>query len=347
MTHDIMYPLLTIFKHSISVRAMKTKLFFRYFIVLVFTCLLFTIPASAAGGTDGKLLFQFRFMEMEDTAYRLEFLQKQLDFFDFENDSKLNEGLITQILMLVNANFEWEEDKIGHGISDIDFSAKPQVIYETLFKEELDRNYLVQLVDDYHSEKIFAYLKTLQEEYAGYEHIIFLGDSRFVGIRDYTGYDERCHFICEIGTGYSWFTGSAYSALLDYQNQLGENVKNTAVVINLGVNDLTGGGPFDGLASQYAAFVNDSIVPLGFDIYYMSVNPVNDAACASAGISLYNGKIENFNENLRTRLSAEVNWLDTYSWFFASGLGYSGDGLHYPGGTNQAIVNEALARLPG
>lgn len=315
--------------------------------LFILTFLLLNLPVSAANDTasssTGKLSFQFRFMNIEETDYRMNFLQEQLNFFNFKEDKQLNKTLITQFLMMLDANFEWEEDKISDGIDDIDLNGRPDEIYAQIFPAKHERSYLTQLLDDYNREKYFEYLSHLQEESTEYEHIIFLGDSRFVGIRDYTGYDDRCHFICEVGTGYSWLTGTAYGSLQEYKNQLG--TENTAVVINLGVNDLTGGGPFDGLAAQYAAFVNDSIKPLGFDVYYMSVNPVNDSACAAAGYTLYNGKVEDFNENLRTRLVEDVTWMDTYSWFSANGLGFSGDGLHYPAGTNQAIVDEAVARL--
>lgn len=315
------------------------------------TLLFFIFPlfrpfhADAAKMDPGKLMFQFRFMEIEQTDYRLNFIEEQLENFDFEKDEDLNEVVMTQLLMLVNDNFEWEEDKIGKGISGIDFSAAPETVYEQLFPAEHSRSYLSRLADDHNREQYFTYLAALQEQYGAYENIIFLGDSRFVGIRDYTGYEASCHFICEIGTGYSWLTGPAYQALLNYRDQLGGDVADTALVINLGVNDLTGGGPFDSLAAGYADFVNQEIVPLGFEVFYMSVNPVNDSLCAASGYSLYNGKVENFNANLQTRLSEEVSWLDTYQWFFQSGLSCSADGLHYPADTNQAILNEALERL--
>lgn len=317
----------------------------RKLILFLFTICVFTLPVRAAAPDSGKLSFQFRFMNMEETDYRLTFLKKQLSYFDFEADPDLNQTLITQLLMLVDANFEWEEEKIGNGISDLDFSADPQDIYEKLFPEEHERIYLTQLVDSHNMEAYFEYLKSVQEKYADYDHIIFLGDSRFVGIRDYTGYDERCQFICEIGMGYSYLTETGYQTLVDYYNNHGGNAENTAVVINLGVNDLTGGGPFDSLAAQYADFINQNIVPLGFDIYYMSVNPVDDASCAASGYTISNDKVANFNVNLHPRLSEEVTWLDTYSWFLENGLACSGDGLHYPANTNQALVSETIVRL--
>lgn len=319
---------------------MKNEHLWKVLILSLLLSCIFVLPVSAEGPSEGRLLFQFRFMGMEETDYRMDFLREQLEYFGFEEDKQLNETLITQLLMLVDSRFEWETDKIGFGISDVDFSGDLDDICAAIFPEDHQRSYICQMVDEYNWQIFFQYLSTLQVTHSGYEHLLFLGDSRFVGIRDYTGYDERCSFICEIGTGYSWFTGTAYQELLSYADSLGEACDRTALIINLGVNDLVGSGPFDGLASQYAAFVNEYIVPLGFDVYYMSVNPVEDALCSGAGYTITNDKIMNFNENLRAYLSAEVTWIDTYSWFQSNGLGFSSDGLHYTGDTNQAIVNE-------
>jgi len=325
---------------------MKIKMIFKPILLALLLSLFFHFPVFASqAGEHGKLLFQFRFMNVEESNYRLEFLQSQLDFFDFEQSPELNKNLMVQLLILLNENFSWEERNIAYGMHRVDFNASLEEIYDILFQADSDRNYLLRLADEQHLTPLFDYLKSLYGQYPRYKDIFFVGDSRFVGIRDYTSYDSRCHFVAEIGTGYPWFAGAAYSSLVQHRDNLGGNIENAAVVINLGVNDLVGGGPFDGLAAQYAALVNDHILPLGFDVYYMSVNPVHDGSCSAAGIPLSNGKVENFNENLRTRLSEDVFWLDIYSWFHEVGLGYAGDGLHYPAGTNQAIIDETLHRL--
>ena len=78
------------------------------------------------------------------------------------------------------------------------------------------------------------------------------------------------------------------------------------------------------------------------DLWFMSVNPVDQAAEAANGYSVLNSQIEAFNDKLRAAFPER--YIDTYSYLRAGGFS-AGDGVHYSAATYEAIQNYAVAFL--
>ncbi len=105
------------------------------------------------------------------------------------------------------------------------------------------------------------------------KRIVFLGDSRTVQLEQAVDYDRSfCFFVAEVGMGYDWMRSTGAPEADGYVTD------KTAVVINMGVNDLSN-------AERYAARVNDlaaSWSQRGAEVWYMTVNPVSSKAIYGA-----------------------------------------------------------------
>lgn len=174
----------------------------------------------------------------------------------------------------------------------------------------------------------------VQSEYTrrdiqSYSKLIMVGDSRFVGMSSATNH-SLCQWICEVSTGYDWLVSTA-AAAVD-----ASIVPGSAIVINLGVNDVYRPG-------DYVNYINGKAAEwmnAGADVYFMSVNPVIDGY----GGSVTNASIENFNNTLTSSLSGGIGYIDTYTYLMQNGYG-TGDGLHYDNSTYSAIMNYCLNQL--
>ena len=137
------------------------------------------------------------------------------------------------------------------------------------------------------------------------DNIIFVGDSRFVGMFMYV--DSDATVIAEIGKGYKWLIDTAdpelRAALTD----------DSIVIFNLGVNDL-------GNAAKYVDYINNLQAEFpNITIYYMSVNPVEQTTVS-------NESIDSFNEIISNGITA--TYLDTNTYLQENGFSTT-DGLHY------------------
>ncbi len=112
-----------------------------------------------------------------------------------------------------------------------------------------------------------------EERIRDLQRIVFLGDSRTVQLEQAVDYDRSfCFFVAEVGMGYDWMRSTGAPEADGYVTD------KTAVVINMGVNDLSN-------AERYAARVNDlaaSWSQRGAEVWYMSVNPVGSKAIYGA-----------------------------------------------------------------
>lgn len=109
-----------------------------------------------------------------------------------------------------------------------------------------------------------------------------------------------------------------------------------AVVFNLGVNDMAN-------ASNYVSYMTNIASTLkskNCKLFYMSVNPLNSTMITKAGKgSRTEAQVREFNSKIRSGLSANYKYIDTYSVLMKTGYGtnasYNGedsvsdDGLHY------------------
>ena len=165
------------------------------------------------------------------------------------------------------------------------------------------------------------------------DHIIFVGDSRTVQMKRAVRYDSSvCSFIAQSSMGYEWFRDEAVPAVDSALWSMGGNI---AVVVNMGVNDLSD-------AEQYVKLVNRKAAEWasrGADTYYMSVNPVDDART-----QVQNSQIEEFNDSLQDALDADIAWIDSYGFLMAYGY-ESADGLHFTEDTSRDIYRYCLDQL--
>ena len=161
------------------------------------------------------------------------------------------------------------------------------------------------------------------------KRILFLGDSRTVQMEQAVDYDQSfCYFVAEVGMGYDWMRSTGAPEADGYVTD------KTAVVINMGVNDLSN-------ADRYAARVNDlaaSWSQRGAKVWYMSVNPVGSRA------SVTNEQISAFNSAMQEKLDPGIGWIDTNSMLLEQGFTAS-DGLHYNAETYQKIYSYVLGEL--
>lgn len=182
-----------------------------------------------------------------------------------------------------------------------------------------------------------------------YKKVIFVGDSRTAGLAnsvlgtsissDTTQIvfqnDEGTEvYVCQIGKGLSWFVNEAAYQI----SQM--DTKDSAVIINLGVNDL-------GNVDEYVKEINKYAEEWEGDVYYAAVMPIVE----NGVYDFTNSDIEAFNRKLKQGLSEDIGWIDTYSHVKSrldDGTYYSGDGLHFSGDgnvTNLGIHSFMLSQL--
>lgn len=163
------------------------------------------------------------------------------------------------------------------------------------------------------------------------DKVVFVGDSRTVQMEMAVDYDSSVFsFIGESGMGYDWFAGTAV-----YRTEGKLGPYHTAVIINMGVNDL-------GNVKRYAQLVNRKAAEWklrGASVFYASVNPVNDGYP-----TVSNAQIRDFNDTLRSLLSEDVVWIDTYSYMMNNGYTAT-DGLHYDINTYKGLYSYYLSVL--
>ena len=158
------------------------------------------------------------------------------------------------------------------------------------------------------------------------QRVVFIGDSRTVQMYAYlsgswsgANYSKGgVHvvgndiYVAEGGMGLNWMKNTGIPAAQKYFDS------NTAIVILMGVNDL-------GNLNKYIEYVNanaPSWKSNGSSLYYVSVNPCNGK------YSHMNSSIQKFNAQVKSGLSSEVGWIDTYSELNRVGFTAT-DGLHY------------------
>ena len=110
--------------------------------------------------------------------------------------------------------------------------------------------------------------------------------------------------------------------------------KDTAIIILMGVNDLDN-------YKKYVSYINENVHSWksnGSRVYFVSANP-----CEGKHEYL-NTKIEAFNSYLKSNLSSDVIFIDTYSYLLDDGY-HTTDGLHYDKSTSRAIYNYIKSKV--
>lgn len=152
------------------------------------------------------------------------------------------------------------------------------------------------------------------------ENVIYVGDSRFVGMDSYTKKGED-FVVAKVGMGYNWFTSDAMSSIQSIKDA-NTDVTDWTIVSNLGVNDLHN---ITNYISKYQEMQNN-----GDNIVIVSVNPTDK------NHNSLNSDIDAFNDKLK---GSGLTYIDTNSVLKSDGFETS-DGLHYKKDTYIKIWNE-------
>lgn len=205
-----------------------------------------------------------------------------------------------------------------------------------------------------------------QANLRAYKQVIFVGDSRTNRMANTlerqgdASLTNGISFIYEEGQGLSWFKEKGYKALL---KQVGNGTnsileKKTIVIFNLGVNDL-------GSINDYILYMR-SIAPAlqkkGCELYYMSVNPINNEMIKALGKNKARKESDvcRFNAAIRSNLCSGsgklFTYIDCYNYLMKTGYGTDrnrdgedegiDDGLHYTTKTYKRIYRYCMNSLP-
>lgn len=156
-----------------------------------------------------------------------------------------------------------------------------------------------------------------------YSSFVLVGDSRFVGQESSGFKNSKTTYIASVGKGLTYMKSNE-------EAMKKKDSKNTAYVINMGVNDLYN-------ANSYVEYINKIAKNYKGDIYYLSVNPVEESKAANNGYSIKNSDIEKFNSILKSGLK-NVTYLDSYNYLKNNGFSTT-DGIHYDKKTYQKIYS--------
>lgn len=153
--------------------------------------------------------------------------------------------------------------------------------------------------------------------------ILFTGDSRFVGMSQVENSGEL--FLAESGKGFSYFCF--------LQDEI-KKEDTDIVVVGFGVNDLYN-------ADKYIDYLNGN--PFNKEVYFLTVNPVDEVAEAKYGYNVKNEDIATFNQKIKEEAVC-FQVIDTNSYLWEIGF-ETKDGLHYRDETYQNIYNYIIKEL--
>lgn len=179
-----------------------------------------------------------------------------------------------------------------------------------------------------------------------HERLVLIGDSRTVGMYDalYSQENYDVHvadragniWSARVGAGYDWMVSLGVPRV---ENSIGAD---TAVVILLGVNDIT----IDFSAvNRYASYINakaDNWARRGASVYFAAISPVGmrtgvDSITDATGVTSNSGNVAWWNATLRKGLSANVQYLDTFNAIVSNYK--TADGLHYDNDTSRRLYS--------
>ena len=160
------------------------------------------------------------------------------------------------------------------------------------------------------------------------DKVVWVGDSRTVGMN--TTYNNSLTVVAKVAMGYNWMVQNKSSFI----NKRGYNI-----VFNMGVNDLYN-------INKYIEFYNS--LPDEFlkenNVYFMSVNPVDEIKQLSYGYNSSNSSIANFNSQIKSKLNSKIKYIDSYNYMISKGF-QTVDGIHYDSKTYKMIHDYAVSQF--
>lgn len=162
-----------------------------------------------------------------------------------------------------------------------------------------------------------------------YNKVVLIGDSRFYGQSNYKFENSKTTYIAKSSEGLNFLKNSTSSIKA-------KDSSSTAFVINLGINDLYN-------VNNYISYINSLALSLKGDVYYLSVNPVDETKESYYGYSVKNSSINDFNSKMKKGLK-NVKYLDSYSYLKNKGYN-TVDGVHYDKDTYSKIYNFIASKV--
>lgn len=171
---------------------------------------------------------------------------------------------------------------------------------------------------------------------------IFIGDSRTVGMHAsvYNASDSEEINVTEAddtiwsakqSMGLSWMDQTGIP------NVDGKITQGSNIIILMGVNDLYNDNNYIEYINKKAA---EDWKQKGANVYFVSVNPIDDVKAAANGYEEKDSQVVDFNNKMKAGLSQDIQYIDTYSQIKSSFS--TTDGLHYNNETYKAIYNIIL-----
>lgn len=142
--------------------------------------------------------------------------------------------------------------------------------------------------------------------------IIWVGDSRTLGMRDALENADHDIFIGASGEGYEWLSETGLPEL----KKALESYPQAPVVINFGVND------YDNLSNYMALYQSLTAEYADTDFYFLSVNPIEPTICKN----ITNEEISDFNAHLKEAFPD--TYIDSFTQLMIS-QSVPIDGIHY------------------
>ena len=158
--------------------------------------------------------------------------------------------------------------------------------------------------------------------------ILYVGDSRTVGLQNALGDQKNISFIAKESMGYDWLKSTADAGI----RARIKAASSLVVIFAFGVNDLHN---IDKYIAYYQKLAEDTGSK---NIWYMSVNPT------SGPVSVSNSMIEEFNAKLKK--FAGDRYIDTYTYLKENGFNAT-DGIHYDSKTYLKIHGYCLSVING
>ena len=171
-----------------------------------------------------------------------------------------------------------------------------------------------------------AAMSQTKKEVVETTNIIFVGDSRMIGMHNSNG-ETGVTYVAENSKGFVWFRDEGIPQI-DPLVQ-----KGTKIVINLGVND-------PGNINRYITLVNQKIAEWtakGATVYYCTLYPVYENPYVTQAA------VDNFNDRISKELIG-ANIIDTAAYLKTIEYGMI-DGLHYNIPTYKKLYTYIIGRI--
>lgn len=192
-----------------------------------------------------------------------------------------------------------------------------------------------------------------------YTKVIFVGDSRTYRAKQTLQNEcssskwKNSKFVAKGGATLEWFDEVGYAGLIKEVGKGGTVQKPIAVIFNLGVNDMERLTEYISRMKKIEPYLSKKNCKL----FYMSVNPVNNAIIlAQKRKNRPEKQLLNFNNTIRSQLcmQGKFTYINTFSYLKRAGYGFDSgrgvdtgieDGIHYTTRTYKRIYAYAIKTL--